>query len=283
VYNLRYHIASLVAVFLALAIGVVLGGLVVRQGGFDQQQKALVSSLQFEFNKLKKTNSSLSGKLSLESAYAKQMTDNWVSGRLAGRTVAIVTSGSGDEGADDAVDAVKSAGGGVVVVTLLKPDFGVQDSATASAVVSVIGSSTAPPSASDIASGLAAEWSGTTPSRALTDALVNAGAIKVSGLAHSTVATLALDVATDKGEPDSAGLDLAEAYAHDSFFAAAAEPLGSQAGLAAAASTRKLSAFDTLGTNAGRFTLVALFSGGDQGYYGVGAHGGAPFPPIPTP
>ena len=38
-YNIRYHIASLVAVFLALALGLVLGGLVVRQGGFDKQQK----------------------------------------------------------------------------------------------------------------------------------------------------------------------------------------------------------------------------------------------------
>ena len=41
-YNIRYHIASLVAVFLALALGLVLGGLVVQQGTFSKQQKALV-------------------------------------------------------------------------------------------------------------------------------------------------------------------------------------------------------------------------------------------------
>ena len=65
-YNLRYHIASLVAVFLALAIGIVLGGLVVRQGVFDTQQRALVSSLQSEFNSIKKQNTALKSSLTLE-------------------------------------------------------------------------------------------------------------------------------------------------------------------------------------------------------------------------
>ena len=34
---------------------------------------------------------------------------------------------------------------------------------------------------------------------------------------------------------------------------------------------------------AGRFTLVALFSGGQQGYYSVTARGATPFPPVPQP
>ena len=105
-YNIRYHIASLVAVFLALALGLVLGGLVVRQGGFDTQQRALVTSLQSEFNKIKKENTSLKSTLGLEQSYGGQMTDSWGAGRLAGQTVVILTSGAKGEGVDSAVAAV---------------------------------------------------------------------------------------------------------------------------------------------------------------------------------
>ena len=35
-YNLRYHIASLVAVFLALAVGLLLGTVVVERGELDR-------------------------------------------------------------------------------------------------------------------------------------------------------------------------------------------------------------------------------------------------------
>jgi hypothetical protein len=282
-YNLRYHIASLVAVFLALAIGLVLGGLVVRQGGFDQQQRALVTSLQSEFNKLKKNNAALQSSLSLESAYAKQMTDAWSAGRLTGRTVVVITSGSSKEGADEAAADIKAAGGTVALVTLLKPEFGLMDSQTASSVASVLGSATADPTAADVASGLVAEWNGTSGSHALTDALVAANALKVVGLSRSTVATLALDVATSNRNPDPSGLELASAYAAAGMYAVGAETLDSESGVAAAASARQLSAFDTLGTNAGRFTLVALFTGGDQGYYSNTVRGASPFPPVPKP
>jgi hypothetical protein len=54
-------------------------------------------------------------------------------------------------------------------------------------------------------------------------------------------------------------------------------------GVAAAAAARRLSAFDTLGTNAGRFTLVALLTGGEQGYYSIDSNATAQFPPTPVP
>ena len=281
-YNLRYHIASLAAVFVALAIGLVLGGLVVRQGGFDQQQRALVSSLQNEYNHIKKQNTQLTSSLSLENGYASQMTDAWVAGRLAGRTVVVVTSGDTAEGADAAVSAVKSAGGAAALVTLGKPGFGLKDSQVASAVATALGT-TATPSTADVAGVLVSEWDGTASNHALTDALVSAGSIKVAGLTHSTVATLALDVATTGGDPDTAGLELMSAYAAAGMYAAGAETESSSSGVAAAAAARKLSAFDTLGTNAGRYTLVALFSGGQQGYYSDTARGASPFPPMPKP
>jgi hypothetical protein len=280
-YNLRYHIASLVAVFLALAIGLVLGGLVVRQGGFDKPQRALVSSLQSEYNGLKRSNVALKSSLGFESAYAKQMTDSWIANRLAGSTVLIVTSGAAYEGADDVSKAVKGAGASTAVVTLVKRGFALEESQVASRVASILGSTETSPTSADVAKRLVAEWTAAGPNRELTDALVAAGVIKTAGLSHSTVATLAVDVSTFNRGPDETGLDIAAAYGAAGHYAVAAETPDSETGLAAAASARRLSALDTLGSNAGRFTLVALFTGGQQGYYSNSAHGVSAFPEVP--
>lgn len=282
-FNLRYHIASLAAVFLALALGLVLGGLVVRQGVFDQQQKALVASLQSEFNSLKRQNASLKSSLALENAYATQMTDAWIANRLAGRTVVIVTSGAPSEGADAAAKAVKSAGGTAAVATLAKPGFGLSQSEVASAAASALGSATVTPNAEEVAKQLVAEWSGASTAHTMTDALVETGQLRLSGLSASTVATMAIATAAFDRNPDPAALALAQAYGAAGMYALGAEAIDSNTGVAAAAAARKLSAFDTLGTNAGRFTLVALLTGAQQGYYSGSARGVSLFPVVPAP
>jgi len=281
VYNWRYHIASLVAVFLALALGLVLGGLVVRQGGFDSQQQAIVSGLQKDFAKLKRENTALRSTLGLESAYSTQMTAAWTANRLKGRGVLVITSGAKNEGVSAASDAIKQAGGSAVVVTLSKPAFGLDDSATAGVARSVVGSAT--DLKTTVASTLVSEWSQPDVPRPLTDALVKAGAISVSGLTASQAATQAVDLAAFGGTPDGLALDVVQNYASQGMYALGAETPASNTGVAAAAAARKLSAFDTLGSNAGDFTLVALFSGGQQGFYGTGTGAIAQFPPVPTP
>lgn len=280
-YNLRYHIASLVAVFLALAVGLVLGGLVVRQGGFDRQQRAIVTSLQSQYDNLKRTNTRLKTSLDLESAYSKQMTDWWIKDRLKGATVLVVTSGSAVEGAGDVADTVKAAGGSTAVVTLVKRGFALEDSKVASSVAEVLGSNVASATGSDVAKRLVAEWTVADMPRDLTNVLVSAGVLKLSGLPESVAATLAVDVATSNRDPDPYGLDIAQAYAAAGYYAAGAETRDGQTGVAAAAAARQLSALDMLGTNAGRFTLVSLFTGGEQGFFSTSAHGTSAFPKVP--
>jgi hypothetical protein len=281
VYNLRYHIASLVAVFLALSLGLVLGGLVVRQGGFDKQQSAIVSGLQKDFNSIKKQNASLKSDLAFERGYSSQMTDAWIAGRLQGCTVVVITSGAKSEGADAAVSAVKAAGGSAAVVTMLEPGFGLKKSAVANAVRSVVGSSADLKTA--VASTLASEWTQPDAGRPLTEALVNAGAIKVTGLRSSAAATQTVDIAAFDHKPDELALDVAQAYAGAGLFALGAQTPTNDSGVAAAAAARKLSAFETLGTSAGRFTLVALFTGAAQGFYSDSPNATAAYPPVPKP
>ena len=279
-YNLRYHIASLVAVFLALALGLVLGGLVVQQGSVSQNQRSIVAGLQRDFKRIKDQNADLRSDLQFERGFSAQLTDQWVTGRLDGRSIIVLTSGEKTEGGEAAVSAIKDAGGSPVVVTLLLGDFGLNNSKVADALKSIAPTST--DLHADAVRGLVAEWTTADQPRPFTDALVKAGAISVAGMHGSTVATCAVDLAAFSKKPDTAALDVARAYADMGFFAAGAQTGTSGTGVAAAAAQRKLSAFDTLGTQAGRFTLVTLFSGGEQGYFGRAQGVDQAFPAAPS-
>ena len=280
-YNLRYHIASLVAVFLSLALGLVLGGLVVQQGTFDRQQKAIVAGLQRDFARLNSDNKELSAESEMLRGYASQMTSAWTSGRLKGRSVVVLTSGDKNEGLQSAIASIQDAGGTAAVVTLAKKNFGLGDAKIEDAARSVIGTTT------DLGTGvegaLTAEWTQPLATRPLTDALVRAGAITVTGMKPSVAATQALDIAAFGRKPDQTALGIAQAYADAGFYAVGAQTVSSGTGVAAAASALKLSAFDTLGTEIGRFTLVALFTGGQQGYFSVADRASSPYPPVPRP
>lgn len=280
-FNLRYHIASLVAVFLALALGLVLGGLVVRQGGFDQQQSAIVASLRKDFDYLKKQNTTLKKSLAFEREYSSQMTSAWVAGRLQGRTVLVVTSETKGEGSEAAVAAIKAAGGSPAVVTFLKPGLGLSDTTVADAARSVVGTSA--DLKTTVTSTLASEWTQPAGARPLTEALSSAGALKVTGLSASSAATQAVDICAFNGKPDDLALDIMQAYANAGLYALGGQAAAADTGVASAAAARKLSAFDTLGTNAGTFTFVALLSGAQQGYYSTADNATAAFPPVPTP
>jgi len=278
-YNLRYHIASLVAVFLALALGLVLGGLVVQQGTFSKQQKSIVEGLQRDFKKLKNDNARLSNQIVLESGYSEQMTTAWARNRLAGRNVVVLTSGAEKEGAAAVVSAVKGAGGNPVVVTISSREFGIENPKIAGVIRSTLASTTDIRAA--VVASLTSEWTTADESRPLTDALVKAGALDVVGLKPSLVATNLVDIAAFSKQPDTVALGIARAYADKGFLAVGAQTPTSATGVAPAAVARRMSAFDTLGTQPGRFTLVALFSGGEQGYFGLNSNAIKPFPAVP--
>ena len=90
VYNIRYHIASLLSVFIALAIGLVLGGLVVNTGTFDEQSNALIKSLREEFDKIHEENALLAEQNKQLEALSAGFVDTWAADRLAGQTVYIM-------------------------------------------------------------------------------------------------------------------------------------------------------------------------------------------------
>jgi hypothetical protein len=110
---MRQHAISLAAVFLALAVGVVLGsGLLsgsVLSGLRDDK-----SDLQNQLNSVQDTNNALGEKLNAADGFDAAVAGRVVANSLTGRTVLVVTTPDADPGDLDAVNRIITDAGGSV-------------------------------------------------------------------------------------------------------------------------------------------------------------------------
>lgn len=280
-YNTRYHIASLVAVFLSLALGLVLGGLVVRSGAVSKQQASLVKGLRSEFASLRDQNKSLTDSNAELSEFAAAMTESWTAGRLDGSTVVVYVVAGRSDGLNAVSDAITRAGGSPATVTLAKPDFGLRNAQLRSEVASLVGGGDAK-DADKVASALAREWTTEGQERPLTGLLVDKGVLTIKGLGASKVATGLVDIAVRGAAADSTGLGLVRAFVDLKLPGVGAQTQEAKSGLAASVAEAGGSGFDTLGTDVGRYSLVALLTGAQPGLYGLAPDAQASFPPAPA-
>jgi hypothetical protein len=277
-YNVRYHIASLVGVFLALALGLILGGLVVQRGTVDRQQGALVAGLRREFSTLRTENRDLAAQNLVLKAFSADMSGEWVRDRLADKSIVVVSGAGRTDGVDAATEAVELAGGTAVSVTLIKPDLGLRDETLRSTLTS---ESYSADLLASVTSSLAAEWGQPLTDRPLTGALQDAEVIVVKGLEPGVAAAGLVDVAVRAGKADQTGLGLAAAFMRQELPAAAGETDSMETGLARAAWNRAIPAFNTLGSAVGSYTLTSLLSGAKAGLYGTGEGATAVYPAVP--
>lgn len=276
-YNLRYHMASLVAVFLALTIGLVLGGLVVGRGAIDDQQAQLINGLRDDLDELSAQNTKLEAQLGVQDAFAEEAARRMVAGQLKGTRVGVITNSGRSDGLAAAEDVIEAAGGIAVPLVLEKPGFGLEDQKVRSALPS----SAVPANATvvSVAASLAAEWTGNGP-RPVTDALVAAGVLDVDGLDDGALASVVTLAAFD-GEPDAGGVSIAGAMKTHGAVGAGAQSASAQTGVAAAAAEAGLGATNILSTPAGTYSLVRLLKDGSvTGLYGIGSGVESLVPPI---
>ena len=278
-FNIRYHIASLVGVFLALALGLMLGGLVVQQGTVERQQSALVDGLRKEFAQIREDNQSLTAENEALAGFSGQLTDAWAAERLDGQTVLVVAAAGQEEQVRAVTRAVEGAGGAVAVATILEPGLAIETSDVRSVLASA---GMEPVELESVAASLAAELGFALQERPLVGMLGEAGVLRVEGLSAGTAATGLVDLAAFEGEADSAGIALSLAYDRIGS-AIAVSPGDPGSDLARVADASDLAAIDHLETPLGRFSLIALLTGAPKGYYGTGERASALFPALPTP
>jgi hypothetical protein len=123
-YNLRYHITSLVAIFLALTVGLLLGGVVVERGTLQGQKTTLVDSLKKSYEGLSADQRLLKAENDAFASFSDQAVPSVVSGTLEGRTIVVLTDPTSGDVVSQVTKAVREAGGRVAVITFTAPGLG---------------------------------------------------------------------------------------------------------------------------------------------------------------
>jgi hypothetical protein len=191
--NFRYHLVSLIAVFLALTIGIALGATVVDRG--------IVNSLRSQLHSVDKKADATNKKNDELSRLNKQATDYVngievaaVQGRLTGHSVLVFAERGVDSGSvKSLVGALQAAGADAPAIVWLESKWKLSDRATRAALVTA----------------LATSGTGT-----VTDARRDAFGALAKRLAHEPAALAAASSTTSSVPPPT---DVLEALRHAGF------------------------------------------------------------------
>jgi hypothetical protein len=120
-FDFRYHALSLVAVFLALGIGILLGTTIGDQL-VSEANRDIASSLRRDVTEARSAARAARSSLEERDGFIGASFERIVGDRLRGRNVAIVSSGELPDSVENgARDAVQDAGGGVTSVSQTAP------------------------------------------------------------------------------------------------------------------------------------------------------------------
>lgn len=133
IIDIRYHIASLVAVFLALAIGILIGTSLLGNEAIVEQQKQLTDRMEADLSLLREENQEVQTMLinyekttGVYQQFAKDILPLLVNQRLSGKNIAIVDTGNYGFN-EDLVAALEEAGSKVTSFTTILPAFELAD------------------------------------------------------------------------------------------------------------------------------------------------------------
>jgi len=284
-YNLRYHIASLVAVFLALSVGLLLGTVVVERGVLSAQKTSLVQGLQKDYDQLRGDIKVQTARASTLAAFADDAAPAVMRDVLAGKTVVVLADPTSGETVKYAVDSVRAAGGTAAVVTLAGQGLSLGDAAVRAAAATALGVPEASVDETAVVAALAREWTASAATRGLTDALATAGALRIEGFSAGTAADGVIVASVWDDQPDAAAIAVAQAMTGPGRWAVGIETTKRPTGLATAARAASLSGVDDIDTSLGRVSLVWTVSGRVSGLFGTAkdADGAYPTPLFPAP
>ena len=109
----RYHVASLLAVFFSLILGILIGGAVFPDHSLVEEQALLISELEERFRENRAQLAALQAELDLSSRAWLELKESISRGRLTGRPVVVV-----GEGKSSLASVLEQAGAQVEMVGL---------------------------------------------------------------------------------------------------------------------------------------------------------------------
>jgi hypothetical protein len=269
-FDLRYHVASLAAVFLALIIGILVGaGLAARTDVEGSERRVL----QERIDELSGRNDDLAGEADLlrrqrEAAetYVDETYLPLMNGRLRGRRVALLFTGATDEAAIDAVEQTLEDASGPALVEREGLELPIDPEEVANA----LGPQYANLSMEDVGRRLGEElveggetpfWDALTPVLVQDrrgDPSVEADAVVVS---HTGVAT---------DEPTRNFLNgIYSGMSGTGVPVVGIERTDESPSKIAVYKARGISSVDSVDTRPGKLALAALLAGGEAGHFGL--------------
>lgn len=136
IIDLKYHIASIVAVFLALGIGIFVGSALIGQDVNDvivHQQNKMFEDLKKNLDKLRIDNKSAreeasiyKSSLEIDREFQKAILPGLIAGKLQGKRIAVVvTNNSGIHG--EWIEILQTAGANITSITTVMDAFDLSD------------------------------------------------------------------------------------------------------------------------------------------------------------
>jgi hypothetical protein len=290
VFDLRYHVASLAAVFLALIIGIVVGVGISGKGFVSDSERSLfnerIAELKSQLTSATTRGADLARSQRASQAFVQDAYPTVMSNRLAGTTVALVFAGPIDHNVRSLVEQTLSDGGGPAPIRVralklpidlpsLRRALARRPALAALATQQRVGDLGRRLGAELVAGGNAPLWS------LLSGNLVEeqegndrpaAGAVVVARSASPQSGVTARFLGGFY-----AGLGSQDVPA------VGVEVMRPDASAVVAFAKQHLSTVDDLDSQTGRLALALLLAGADPGQYGVkkSAHSGV-LPPIPV-
>jgi Copper transport outer membrane protein, MctB len=321
VIDFRYHLVSIIAVFLALAIGIVVGSTAL-QPAVESSLHALEQRLERQINQVTQDNTALSQQIDADQAFAQASRARLIGHLLTGQDVVVVTAPSPNgQAVTGLTTALQAAGATITGTVALQPLFFDDSDSTeaklnqlAQQLASAAGLSVSDAGSRDAVAGqeaaaqviAAAIATKTDPdvlsaaqSQAILGGFAAAGYLQVTGAGGSATslapAGLAIVVApasppssSDASPANLALVSVAEqlqAASHGTVLAGSLAGSGPGSAIDEATGGGKVSTVDEADSASGQIVTVQalslLLSGHPPGSYGV--HPGAVPSPAPTP
>jgi hypothetical protein len=312
VIDFRYHLVSLIAVFLAVALGIVIGTTALNEP-ILADIKNQVSALEKDKRSLEDRTQRLQSQVASTDSFADAVAPALVAGTLSGRSVLLVVTNKDvpSDTVDQLTSLIRDAGGTVSGTLTLQPEY--SDPSTATSLKNYVTGSGLPagvtlPAVDDagqlvgslLAQVLMVPPSGTAPDRAaISSVLAGLSALhvltaegdSVAPADYAVVLTAGAFTGSDAADRNGTLADLVSALDGKGSGAVVAGDAGSAAdnGLVGAiradpTMSAAISTVDNAASAAGRIsTVLALVSEGDgtSGKYGTGEDT-QPVPPVPA-
>jgi hypothetical protein len=276
--DLRYHVASLAAVFLALVIGILVGVGISGRGFVDKSERRnfenRIAALQSRVDQLGAQKQLLTQQGAAEHTFVQETYPVLMHDRLASKRVALIVLGTAGPAAADARQAVDDAGGTLALYRVLKQPVPVQ------AVHKALRGRSGFQTLAAVGHELAQEWvtQGVTPiSDAVSPVLVEEQRGEPGSALDGVIVVgpLPTDAPTARFEVDGL-LDGFDAIGLPTVAVERTDTLPSEVD----AYTRlgSLSVVDDVDTPVGKLALALVLAGAPRGAYGTSPHAESPLP-----